>query len=435
MKQLLLQFKKMRPLLNLILTFFLFFVMIIILSLEKSTLAQQWNDKGIQDPLLEYGIVGSIYPDKKPSYWEVMKCIKVQRFLLELTNNPIELQTTDVYLEHSDISISDLLELRLIRQEGDRYFLNFALFNIDDLKRTLHISERYAESLAEALLTRRKEITTIIGAYDASGVDLKDVLYFLIECVSLDWDGLKLTAEKGYRKTVGERPDGNYVPDAKEITDISLKKIYWGSHTINYDGIRFTSFGDDHSIPRYMLPDLIWQSNLYHDNLIEALVELNEKSLHEINNHLGKIMLVLREGKHSIEDISRTTNVKESLLKKLLRVLIAIDYVTEENALYSPNIPVLTKRDDTMARKIISIGNQVMREWLADNYESIKTELKDLNFIRFGVEFSEGFTMIWHYIFGITNRKLVEAGLFADPYEKMRKYKGASPVVYELELR
>ena len=42
--------------------------------------------------------------------------------------------------------------------------------------------------------------------------------------------------------------------------------------------------------------------------------------------------------------------------------------------------------------------------------------------------------MIWHYLFGIANRHLVEAGLFADPYASTRNYKGAIPAVYELEL-
>lgn len=87
-----------------------------------------------------------------------------------------------------------------------------------------------------------------------------------------------------------------------------------------------------------------------------------------------------------------------------------------------------------MTRQILAIGHQVMGQWLAENYDSIRAELKDLSFTRSGVAFSEGFTMIWHYLFGITNRKLVEAGLFGDPYETTRRHKGAIPVVYELKL-
>jgi hypothetical protein len=47
------------------------------------------------------------------------------------------------------------------------------------------------------------------------------------------------------------------------------------------------------------------------------------------------------------------------------------------------------------------------------------------------VPFTESFTMVWHYIFGITNRRLVEAGLFADPYNEKRKFKGFIPLVYK----
>jgi hypothetical protein len=37
--------------------------------------------------------------------------------------------------------------------------------------------------------------------------------------------GLELTAEKGYRKTKEERPNGNYVPYAEEFSGASLERI------------------------------------------------------------------------------------------------------------------------------------------------------------------------------------------------------------------
>jgi len=87
-----------------------------------------------------------------------------------------------------------------------------------------------------------------------------------------------------------------------------------------------------------------------------------------------------------------------------------------------------------MVNSLLKIGNSVMDQWLAANYPRMKVELRDLSFTRSGVPFEEGFTMIWHYIFGITNRKLVEAGLFADPYAAGRKYKGSIPTVSQISL-
>jgi hypothetical protein len=408
------------------------------MCIAEPLFAQKDEAVARQHPLLEYSIVGSSSCDNKPCYSEIMSSIPVQQFLLDLAKGPRQVRAADAAAERTNVSIADLLALRLIRRDGDQYFLNFALFTAADVKRIREVSERYAGSLAGALLARHEEIATALRVYDAPGVDPKAVAYFLLGCASLDWEGLNLTARKGYRKATEEKPDGNYVPFAQEITEVSLEKIYWGSHNSSHDGVSLTSFGDHHSSPRYMLPDLLWQipklPPSYPDTLKAALRELMAESLDRIGYQLGRMMLALRDTQKSGTELARAAGAKENEAKALLRTLVALDYVVEQKGRYRAQIPVLTKRDEAMARKILAIGNQVMEQWLSENYESIRAELKDLSFMRSGVPFSEGFTMIWHYLFGITNRKLVEAGLFADPYETTRKYKGAIPVVYELKL-
>lgn len=410
-----------------------------LLCITESISAEQGEITSRKQTLLRYSVVGSYSCDKKPCYGEVMESIPVQEILLELAKGPRELQTVGASAEGAAGSIADLLTLRLIRCEGDRYFLNFALFTAEDVRHIRDVSERYAGSLAAVLLARREEIEMALQAYDAPGIDPKAIAYFLLGCASLDWDGLRLTAEKGYRKSTEKRPDGSYVPAAEEISEESLEKVYWGSHFFTLDGVSLASFGDHHSLPRYMLPDVLRRTpdlpSSYPDTLKAALRELMAESFDHSGYQLGRMMLALRDGQKSSTDLARAAGATESEAKALLRVLLALDYATEQNGLYRARIPVLTKRDEAMTRKILAIGNQVMGQWLAENYESIRAELKDLSFMRSGVPFSEGFTMIWHYLFGISNRKLVEAGLFADPYETTRKHKGAIPVVYELELR
>ena len=44
------------------------------------------------------------------------------------------------------------------------------------------------------------------------------------------------------------------------------------------------------------------------------------------------------------------------------------------------------------------------------------------------------FYNIWHDLFGATNRMLVEAGLFADPYSEFYGAKGIIPVVFDESL-
>ena len=44
----------------------------------------------------------------------------------------------------------------------------------------------------------------------------------------------------------------------------------------------------------------------------------------------------------------------------------------------------------------------------------------------------ESVTTIWHYIFGMANQKLMEAGMFAEPYATGRRHPGAIGVVNAL---
>jgi hypothetical protein len=71
-----------------------------------------------------------------------------------------------------------------------------------------------------------------------------------------------------------------------------------------------------------------------------------------------------------------------------------------------------------------------MTEWLAADYPRIRDELADITPMRSGVPYADGLTQVWHYVFGAANRRLVEVGLFADPYEVWRKYKGFIPMVW-----
>lgn len=390
-------------------------------------------------PLLRHSIVGSSSCDKKPCYSETMNDIVVQRFLLSLAAGPHELPAAEAAMKGATASLADLLALRLIRREGDRYFLGFALFTAADQKRIRATSERHATSLAKALLARREEIEKALRAYDAPGVDPGAVAYFLLGCASLNWDGLAVADAKGYRKATEKRPDGSYVPAAEEIAEMSLKGVYWGSHNETYDGVSLTSCGDHHSLPRMMLPDLLWRGakapSHYPDEVKAALERLVARSLERSGHRLGRIMLALRTGPRSLVDLARAAEATEREAETLLGVLAALDYVSEERGLYRAEIPVLTRRDEAMAKAILAIGKQVIERWLDESYPSIEKELGDLSFSRSNVPFSEGFTMIWHYLFGIANRKLVEAGLFADPYAPSRRHKGAIPAVYELTFR
>jgi hypothetical protein len=393
-----------------------------------------------EQKLLNHSIVGSASCESQgPCYNHVMEPVAVQRFFLNLAKGPIEVSKTDAALQGTGVSVQDLLALRLIRREGDRYFLNFPLFTAGDVNLIRERSERYADSLADAMLARRGELDSALAAYDAPGVDRKAVVYFLLGCASLDWDGLEVTAKNHYRKTSEKRPDGDYVPAAEEKTEESLKGIYWGSHNWTTGEIGLTSFGD-HFSPRFAFPDLLWTAPARvvarkddPAGTQEALRDLTSATLQLAGPRAGNVMLSLRDGAKTPEEVAAATKLDPDDAKALLEALTALEYVAEKDGRYQALVPVLTGRDQATSDQIRKIGREVMERWLAANYGHMRSEMKDLSFTRSGVSFEDGFTMIWHYVFGITNRKLVERGLFADPYASDRRFKGSIPAVYSLK--
>jgi hypothetical protein len=385
--------------------------------------------------LLKYSVVGWSSCEKKPCWGDAVGKTPVQKLFLDLAAGPRDAEQIESALSGTGVTLGDLETLRLVRRDGARYFLNFTMFTATDVRRVRAVSEKYARSLADGLLARRAEIEAALKSYDAPGADPKAVAYIVLGCFSLDWDGLRLTVEKNCRKGSEKRPDGEYVPYAEEISENSLERIYWGSHNSTYDDVQLTSFGD-HFSPRYCLPDLLWrmrnptpQGNLP-DPLKQKLAGVVWEGMKRTGNQLGKMMLALRDADKSLDELAHAAGVKKSEAEALVGLLAELDYVREENGRYRANVPVLPKKDLALVTRLRRIGWEVIDAWLAANYDKVKAELSDTAPMRNGVPYGEGFTQIWHYLFGIANRQLVEAGLFADPYAPPRKYKGYIPTAF-----
>ena len=76
------------------------------------------------------------------------------------------------------------------------------------------------------------------------------------------------------------------------------------------------------------------------------------------------------------------------------------------------------------------IGRQVMIDWHEQNYEQIKSASSQLTPILNSVPLERVYTEIWHFVFAIANRTLVEEGFFADPYAEDRLHKGFITVIW-----
>lgn len=393
-----------------------------------------------QPELLDHSIVGSESCHAGvPCYNEIIAKVPVQRLLLKLADAPMEGARFDATLRGTGTSPDDLLALHLVRREDSRYVLNFPLFTASDVRLIRAHAETYADSLAKAILGRRADIEAALSDYEVPGVDRKEVAYFLLGCVSLDWDGLEITAANHYRAVARQQPDGDYVPSAEEKTEQSIKGIYWGSNNARFGTTGFTSFGDHYS-RRFGFPDLLWAApgriaprDGDPEGVQAALRSFVYAAAEGAAADAGRIMLTLRDGERSADGIAAAVSKPVDQTSDMLNALARLGYVSEEGKRYRAATPVLTARDQGMSDRVREIGREVMERWLASNYPRIKTDLEGLSASRSGVPFEQSFTMVWHYIFGIANRKLVEAGLFADPYAAGRMYKGSVPAVYSLE--
>ncbi len=388
-----------------------------------------------ETPLLNYNYSGAGKPGASGrEFLEVMAHREVQEVLLEVAAEPRNPAFLEEALKGTGVTSEVLQMLRLIRREGDKYVLGFSLFTSADLDKIRAVAEVEGKSLAAAVLARRSEIQGILTHNAQPGVDWKARAFFIIGCVSLDWDGLNLVRKKGY---LAVPENGTYLPRASQVGGGgSVRALYWGSHSM-HETIAVTSFGDHHSVPRHALPDLLWplKSELRQMEAPESLKsKLVDAADALIRRRAGMMMLALRKSEKTSKQLAEASGITEVEANKLLDLLLELNYVSAVDGRYRAIIPVLDEDDALMVKELRRLGREVMLKWFDVRYKALCQQLSDLTPVRYGVPLSEGFYWVWHYLFGIANRELVAAGLFADPYDASRIFKGFIPAVYLLHI-
>jgi hypothetical protein len=388
-----------------------------------------------ETPLLDYSYNGTGKPGASgPEFLKAMAHHEVQKVLLEVAAEPRNPSFLGEALKGTGVTPEILQALRLIRREGDMYVLGFSLFTGADLDKIRAVAEVEGKGLAAALLARRPEIQRILARNPQPEVDWKARAFFILGCVSLDWDGLNLVRNKGY---LAVPENGTYLPQARQVGGGGpLRGLYLGSHSF-HETIAVTSFGDHYSLPRHALPDLLWplKSELRQMDAPESLKsKLVDAADALIRRRAGMMMLALRKSEKTSKQLAEASDITEVEAKKLLELLLELNYVSAVNGRYRAIIPVLDEHDALMVKELRRLGREVMVNWFDERYKALCQQLRDLTPVRYGVPLSEGFYLVWHYLFGIANRELVAAGLFADPYDDSRIFKGFIPSVYLLHI-
>jgi len=392
---------------------------------------------GEQD-LLFTGVTGSVGSSGKTNPGYVMRPPEVQRLLLEIAEEPRDRSYVASALKDSEMTVEDLLALRLLREDAAKLVINFNFLTQRDQAEMVRIASKHAGELAQGYLGYRQKIEAILARRGLQGVAAAEYAFILIGCFSLDWDGLLFTDDPRYRAGATHRTeDGDYTPWAKERGDVvSFKGLYWGSHNEYLGNVNLTTFGDHHSLPRAGFPDFGWQLRVEGERLSDdeklkkTAVRAAGHFLRRLPEAVGEIMLCLGTGAKSVEALEHETTLGTEVILDLLHLLEELEYISGDGAEYRAIIPVLTDADTPMVRDLLAIGRKVIREWHDNNYDTLASDLSHITPLKYGVPYGVVYTEVWHYVFALANQELVDAGLLADPYADPRRFKGFIPAVW-----
>jgi hypothetical protein len=376
------------------------------MKLAIVALAAVFTAAAQDDSLLNYSITGSSdseSPAENATY--AMQHLEVQRLLLAVADSPRDREYVEASLRGSGVSLGDMISNGSLRLENGKYWLNFGLLTRGDQEIIVRAANTYSQRLADAVLKRRAEIEALLKSYE---LDRKLAAFIVLGCFSLDWNGLNYATANGYRAKSPRRKSGSFFVMAEERGGVSLKQIYWGSNNSGYGEYEFTTFGD-HFSPR---KSTLWTLRR------QGRIEWRNIPIAEFAQKVGLLMFALREGPQAAD------------ADGILEAMAGIGWVRKEGERYRAAIPVLTERDRAMVAALLRIGRQALEEWFTSNYAELKAAVADISPMRNGVRFPVAFDQIWHYLFGIANEKLVEAGLFADPYGVGSMFPGYVPAVY-----
>ncbi len=395
-----------------------------------------------QKNLLSTGVTGSVGSSGLDDPQYVLSFVPVQRLMLTATQRPLKIEEIDSALEQTPVRSSHLLNLELLRKEGEVYRLNYLLLTAKDQEEMFRISQRLGESLANAFLAKKSEFDALAARYPNPALR-PQLLFGLVAGAALNWGGLELTTELGYRVQAPRHANGNayLVHSSEDGAHLDFTGLYFDSQTAPGSVLMFSTFGDGKSLPRLQgMPDVF-------DGL-EAAME-NWKKLPDVYKALrneyitllllaiddaGRILNAVAQGADTQAAIAKSVEISDTRVKSMLALLSSIGYVRESSGHFSIDVPVLTERDKGLVDGVLALSREIMSAWLKQNYPAMQQQLSGLSPMRNGLPFTLVFSEVWHYEFGFAAKSLAESGFFANPRAKGNRHEGYVPLVWSSGL-
>lgn len=398
---------------------------------------RQSADTNDNSPLLHTGVTGQITASglNDPQY--VLSFVQVQRLMLTAVQHPLSQSEVAAGLKGTPVSIDDLVRLNLIRRDGATLRLNYLLLTVQDQKLIYAASQTFGESLGKAFAAHHVDFERIVRAYPDS--DLRSRLLFdLVAGAALNWGGLDLTTQLGYRIKPPRHSNGDvyFVHSEERGANLDLIGLYLDSETAPGSVMSFSTFGDGSS--RLLgLPDIFdgieTASNEWH-SLPEVYGALRSEYITYLLLALddaGQVMNAVACGMDTESSIAKAVSIPADRRGSALRLLIAIGYLKLLGRRYSVGVPIITEKNRRMVNETLQLSRQIMTDWLQENYPAMQKRLANLSPMRNGVPFSLAFSEVWHYTFGFATKWLAENRFHANPHSQGNRYDGYVPLVWQ----
>lgn len=397
---------------------------------------------GEPPPVLRTGITGTIGEAVPDSLHPIRQLAlpEVRSLVLELAEGAMPASAVHERLAGTGLRAANLVSSGVLRAESGHYLVDFGLFTASDVERLAEVGEQYGAMLARDLLQRRDTLEPLVRSMTAAGVREEDARYIVVGCFMLNWLAGPVARELGYlgaTRTHGN--SGTYALWAMDRPSQDLEGLFWGSHNDYGDDHVLTSFGDHHSLPRVALPDVLRRlrgavRRLEVTPPVDAqLGALAAAGIDRIGKDAASIMLALRYEPLRIDALDHATELGADRVERILELLQELQYVEAvAPGTFTARVPVLAADDLDALREVRQVTAPIIEAWLARHHDDLRDELSETTPLQHDVPFAEIFTHVWHEVFGVANRVLVEEGWFGDPYD--REHPGFIPAVWHPEL-
>ena len=393
------------------------------------------------DRTLSTGVTGMITSRGLENPHYVLTRPRVGKLILEIADRQISPDEAQQSLSGGVIELHHLLDLQLLRVEDDILRLNYLVLTREDRLRIRNAAERFGKDLARAFHMRADEFGALLADYPER---LRaDLGFVLVAGFILNWEGLEITTELGLRAEERTWPNGDhYIIHSSEFgAELPLRGLYWGSHTYPGPKYSLTTLGDGPSQPRAGLPDVVESFltglDAYGDDagVRGASVDWLLAYMVPALDHAGAIMVATAQAPRSIGELAEQFDLEPRQLSALVAFLEAASYVVrDEDDRLGAEVVVLTAQDQGLVDAALSLGRDIMRDWMRTNYADMEAELSDLTPSRHGLPFKLAFSEVWHDVFGVATRDLAQSSFIRDPYGSESRFEGFVPFVWESSL-